>query len=251
MNPIVSAFFETQTVHPPSPQTPLDLVTLARSQAAVAALVAVQPELVALEAEDLFGPGGRVTHAIQEALARSREGKADREHAGRAMRLEQLALALLRTHHEIAWPDTLEVLADYDALVVHAERRFKELDHLVAHLVYRGKIARGSLPRCARTTLADRCERAILCVALLRDHGVFHVRLDLRATKAIARRLLVARPKMPGELSPMETRDRAYTALCHAMSEQWRAARTSPSLTESGVFPIGDDRDDAVRAHAA
>jgi hypothetical protein len=248
MNPIVTAIFETPHL---DPQIPLDLFTLARRQACVAALAAVHPELVAVPADDVFAPGGRVTHTIQRALARVREERASTDRVGRTTHLEQLALAFLRTHHEIAWPETLEVLSDYDRLVVYAERRFKELDHLVAHLVYRGKIARGSLPRCARTTFADRCERAILCVALLRDHGVFHVRLDLRATKAIARRLLHARPKMPGELSPTETRDRAYTALCHAMSEPWRAARRTACLTESGVFAIEEPSGAVAHARSA
>ncbi len=142
-----------------------------------------------------------------------------------------------------------EVISDDDVLVARAERRFRELDHLVAHLVWRGKIARGSLPRCPRTTLVDRCERAILCVALLRDHGVFHVRADLRRIKTLALRLLRGRPKTPAELAPVETRDRAYTALCHGMSDVRAtglgAIRAQPALTESGVFPVADWGDDA------
>lgn len=227
----------------------VDLFAAARSHTAVAALASVHPELLALAPDDVFGPGGCLSRVARRALDLVHEARRDiGPDEARTARLEALALALLRTHHEIAWPDTLEILSRYDMLVARAERRFHELDQLVAHLVRRGKIARGSLPRCGRTTLVDRCERAILCVALLRDHGIFHVRVDLRATKAIARRLLNGRPRMPGELTPIETRDRAYTALCHALSEH-AAQRAEPRLDQSGVFPIGEHDDDTtVRA---
>lgn len=227
MNPVVFAP-ESATI----PSDPIDLFALARSRTSVAALAAVHPELVSLEPAEVLDVGRDVTRAVLRTLRQARGGGEERTR--HTTRLELLALALLRVHHEIAWPDTLEVLSGYDRLVARAEQKFRELDVLVAHLVRRGKIARGSLPRCARTTFVDRCERALLCVALLRDHGVFEVRLDLRATKALARRLLHARPRLPGELAPRETRDRAYTALCHALSE-----RSAP--TESGVFTLDDE----------
>ena len=236
---------------PETPAPAVDLLTATRSAAAVAALVSLQPDLVALDADDVFAPGGSVRRVASRALRLVGEGRehGSHDHASLA-RLESLALALLRAQHELLWPSTLEIVADYDRLVRRAERRFHDLDHLVRHLVRRGKISRASLPRCRRMTFVDRCERAILWVAVLRDHDVHEVRVDLWETKALAWRLLHARPQMPDELPPRELRDRAYTALCHALSEHERERHVRPSLLESGVFPI-DDREDASFALAA
>lgn len=249
------------------PETPrsaacedVNVVALGRSGPAAGALALVRRELVALEDDEVFAPGGgSVSGLVRRALAVVRAGQSP---PSELARLEQFALALARAQHELLWQSSLVPLAQFAVVATRAERRFRQLDEVVSQLARRHRLMRGSVPKKA-SDLLGRCVRALVCVRLLRDHGLDDVRVDLRVVSVLAGRLLRSRPVAPGEVPAIELRDRAYTALCHALARASRArfegapepergpmrlVATTPAelsetprvLLESGVFAIAE-----------
>ncbi len=225
------------------PQSPsFDVMkAAAQEEAYTEALASVRDELVGLPREAVVAPVENVVEVVRRVLALVRAARpgASAEEEVQLARLEGLALALARAHHEYVWESPRKALPDYDRLVVIAERRFRDTEELVGHCVRRGRIERRLVPRHRGSTLEDRCDRAIELIALLHSHGVWRAWHNLDRTEALAYRLLKGKPMARGEVTPTELRDRAYTMLSLELASH-EAKRLRGITEDSGVFAITD-----------
>ncbi len=206
------------------------------------ALASVGQSLLAIPRDEVAAPEENVAALLRLVLGfvdAARPATSAEEEALLA-RLEVLALALARAEHDFLWAPPCKVLPNYDHVVAGAERLFHSVEELAAQQVRRSLIRGGDLPPRTGDTLPARCERVLDLIQLLREHGICGPRALLHAAERMAVLLLDARPEIPGELSPREIRNRAYTALSRAFDGPRAALRENATTEGSGVFALAD-----------
>ena len=203
------------------------------------ALATVRAELLALPASRVAQPDEDVAAFAQHVLAwRAARASAS---AGREVshRVEVLALALSRAHHELALQPSTKDLRDLGALAASAERAFAVLQENVETLERRGQLGRHHvrpLARLARARTRDeRCLRIVDLVDAFRvePHEDMPRSPRYRAEK-LALELYSAGQAEQHAVTRPERRDRAYSALRSAFD----AAQADEQHAEpkSGVF---------------